>query len=582
MVSQLSAKFAVSRFVHFLVPYWFRGLVVMLCLLFTTVSSLAPPYIIKVMIDDIFPSRQFSLLLVAIGVLLSITLINIVLSIFSDYLYAWAGNRIVRDIRLELFRHLMNLPVSFHLRHKSGDLIFRLNSDVAVIQTALTSSLLNLFHKTLTLIGLATMLCYLNPSLFFLSILVIPFFVWNLIHFQPKVKKIVESIQIQGADIFGHVIERFNQVPLIQLSNKGEDETKHFHSVLDRLIASTMQNVAYSISMGTVSSGLIALTPLIILVWGGYHVMQDVMTIGALVAFLQYASRLFGPVRQLHDLYIWLVRALVSMRRVLEFLQVPTQIAKHQGRKPFIYNRTIELQDVYFTFECEPLLQGVNFKLTKGKTYALVGVSGSGKTTVANLLCGFYNPDRGSIYIDDVPLDQIRLPDTRKHVGLVTQQAHLFRDSIWENIRYGNLNQKPEEIERIIRRVGLDGTDMHADIGEQGSQVSGGQQQRIALARALLRPVELLILDEATTALDPVSEENVLKLVKRTLVGKTLLVISHSFRTVCAVDEVICLSDGRVVEQAPPEELLRRPSYLSRFFQRQQDRGPDGVMENAG
>ncbi len=572
----------VGRFIGFLVPYWFQGFIVSLCLLFTTVSSLAPPYITKVIIDDIFPAKQFSLLLLAVGVLLGITLINMVLSVVSDYLYAWFSNRIVRDIRIELFQHLMNLPLSFHNRQKIGDLIFRLNSDVGVIQSVLTSSVLRFLHNVLTLIGLVLMLCWLNTTLFLLSIVVIPFFVMNLIYFQPRIKRIVESIQQQGSDIFSHVIERFNHVPLIQLTNRSEHETTYFRSVLDGLIASIMRNVMYSVSMGTVSSGLVAVTPMFILGWGGYQVMQGVMTLGALVAFLQYTSRLFGPVQGLHDLYMGLVRGLVSMRRVLEFMQVPTQVEIHEGRKPFVYDRTIEFQDVHFSFEGEPVLQGVNLKLIKGKTYALVGVSGSGKTTLANLLCGFYYPDRGRIRIDGVPLQEIDLQELRQHVGLVSQHVHLFHDSIWENIRYGNFEREPEEIERVIEQVGLNGLDLQAEIGEQGVQVSGGQQQRIALARALLRSVELLILDEATAALDPESEAAIFQRVRRLFRDKTLLLISHRLSVVRDVDEVICLSDGRVVEQGPPGTLLERPGYYGRFFQRQQEEASGSVMEKTG
>lgn len=582
MPPHLSAKFAVGRFGRFLIPYWFQGLIALVCLLFTTVSSLAPPYLTKIIIDDIFPAKQFSLLLLVIGVLLVITLINMMLSFVSDYLYAWAGNCIVRDIRIELFQHLMNLSLSFHHRQNTGDLIFRLNSDVGVIQSVLTSSVLRFLHNVLTLIGLVIMLCWLNTTLFLFCIVVIPFFVANLIYFQPRIKKIVESIQQQGSDIFSHVIERFNNVPLIQLTNRSEHETTHFRSVLDGLIASIMRNVLYSVSMRTVSSGLVAVTPMFILGWGGYQVMQGVMTLGALVAFLQYASRLFGPVQGLHNLYIGLVRGLVSMRRVLEFMQVPTQVETHGGRKPFVYDRTIELQDVHFGFEGQAVLQGVNLNLVKGKTYALVGVSGSGKTTLANLLCGFYHPDRGRILIDGVPLQDIRLPELRQHVGLVSQHVHLFHDSIWENIRYGNFKREPAEIERVIEQVGLNGLDLQAEIGEQGVQVSGGQQQRIALARALLRPVELLILDEATAALDPESEAAIFQRVRRLLCDKTLLLISHRLSVVRDVDEVICLANGRVVEQGPPETLLQRPGYYGRFFQHRQEEDPGAVVEKTG
>lgn len=571
----------IGRFVRFLMPFWFQGLLVLLCIMFTTGSSLAPPFVTKIVIDEIFPTKQFSLLLLALGVLLSFYLINIVLSFLSDYLYAWASNRVVRDMRVELFQHLLNLPLAFHNKQKTGELVFRLNSDVGVVQSVLTSSVLRFLHYVLTLVGLVILLCWLNVTLFLFCVVVIPLFVATLIYFQPRIRKIVEYIQQQGSDISSHVIERFNQVPLIQLTHSSEYEKAQFRSVLDGLIVSIMRNVMYSVTMRTVSSGLVAVTPMFVLGWGGYQVMKDVMTVGALVAFLQYTSRLFGPVQGLHDLYIGLVQGLVSMRRVLEFLQVPSQEERHRGRKPFVYERNIEFRDVHFSYDGQAVLEGVTLNLVKGKTYALVGISGSGKTTLANLLCGFYQPDRGRIVTDGVPLQEIALNELRQHVGLVGQHVHLFHDSVWDNIRYGNFERGGEEIKQAIRAVGLTGIDLQAEIGERGVQVSGGQQQRIALARALLRPVEMLILDEATAALDPASEESIIKHVRRSLHGKTLLLISHRLSVVRDVDEVIFLANGRVVEQGSPDTLLGRTGDFKQFFQRQQEGDSGADVERA-
>ena len=576
-----SNKHVVFQFARFLIPYWFFGFVVLICLVFLTVSSLAPPFVTKLIIDEILPSKRHSVLGFAIGILLAIILVNSVLRIVSDYLYTWAGSRIVRDIRIELYRHLVDLPLTFHNRQNAGDLIFRLNNDVGVVQSVLTSSVLGLLHHALTLIGIVIMLCWLNTELFLLSVVVFPFFVGNLVYFQPRITRIVESLQKQGSDISSHVIERLHHVSLIQLTNQSKHETENFRTLLDKLIGSMMRNVTYSVSMSAVSSFLVAVTPLFILGWGGYQVMLGVMTLGALVAFLQYTSRLFGPVRGLHDLYIGLVRGLVSMRRVLEFMQVRTHVEAHGGRKQFVYDRTIEFKEVHFSFEGQAVLQGVNLNLIKGKTYALVGVSGGGKTTLANLLCGFYSPERGCIHVDGVPLKEIGLNELRQHVGLVSQRVHLFHDSIWENIRYGARGQELQEIEPVIRNVGLDTLDLHAEIGDQGAQLSGGQQQRIAIARAMMRPVELLILDEATAALDPVSEEAIIQYVRRSLHGKTLLLISHRLSVVRDVDEVIFLEKGRVVDQGPPNTLLTRTGYLRRFFHGQQERERSASVENA-
>ena len=294
---------------------------------------------------------------------------------------------------------------------------------------------------------------------------------------------------------------------------------------------------------------------------------------------MQYTTRLFGPLEGLHDLYISLVRGLVSMRRVLEFMQLPTLQEIHKGHKPFVYQHTIELQDVHFRFGDQPVLQGVNLKLVKGKSYALVGMSGSGKTTLANLLCGLYQPDQGRILIDGVPLEEISLRELRVHIGLVSQQVHLFNDTIWDNIHYGNFKCEPSGVEKMIKQVGLNGLDRQAEIGEQGVQLSGGQKQRIALARPLLQPVELLILDEATAALDAESEEDLFQRIQHLYGDQTILLISHRLSAV-PLDLFLACWDTRAISggnqpcfdwtwlDMPDEPPRVRPHHVAAILQR--------------
>lgn len=568
------------RFIKFLLPYWWQELIVLFCVLFTTVGSLVPPYLFKIIIDDILLPKQLEWLILAISVLAGIMLAKLVVSSLSDYLYAWVNNRIVRDLRIALFNHLMTVPLNFHNQQNTGDIIFRLNHDVGVIQAVLSASALRFLHNSLTLIGLIAVLCWMNVELFLLSMVVVPFFVLNLIYFQPKIKRTVEAIQQKGSDIYSYAIERLNNIELVQLHNCYEHETSRFHSALNGLIRSIMRNAFYWISMGTISSGLATLVPVFIMGWGGYQVIQGAVTIGTLVAFLRYTSHLFGPLEDLHDLYMDLVRASVSMNRVFEFLQVPTQTETHSGQRPFIYQHAIVLRDIHLHFDDKPVLKGVDFELVKGNTYALVGASGSGKTTIANLLCGFYHPDKGHILVDGVPLQEISLYDLRQYIGLVSQNVHLFDDTIWENIRYGNFDRKPAEIKRIAYQAGLDGhLDLQGQIGEQGVQLSGGQKQRITLARTLLRQAELLILDEAAAAIDSASEQALLAHIRQLYANKTILLISHRISVVREVDEVICIADGKVVEQGRPRSLLDKQGYFWQLFQNQLEPTPDSLAQ---
>lgn len=564
------------HFLKFLKPYWVHESVVFVLMILGTVSSLAFPYIMKIIIDDVFPNKDYELLIFILLLLLGVTVGNIIISFCSNYLFAWIKNRIMLDIRSHLFDHLIQLPLSFYDRNKSGDVVYRMSSEVDRIQSFITSSALSLVHSLLTLIGLTVALCWLNWQLFLVSIIVIPFLVLNIRYFQPKIRDITERGQKKGSEVMSYLIERFETVQLIQVYNAYHYENNRLWSQLNDLLSINMQNVIYSGAMRSISRFLTSLTPAIILGWGGHKVMLGVLSLGALVAFLQYLSRLFAPFRNLNHLYIALIRVSVSMKRVFEFLEIDVQkITDGSATNPFSFQREIAFTNLNFGYNGQPVLQDFSLRLEKGKKYALVGSSGCGKSSVVNLLCRFYELNTGVITIDHTPLPNIKLYDLREHIGLVTQENQVFHDTIWNNIRYSKPESTPEEINRAVRIAGLNGLIEKAKdgaltlIGDRGSTLSVGQRQRIAIARAILRDSDILILDEATSALDSESEGEIIANLQDLYEDKTMIVISHRLSTIQQVDEVICLDEGRVVEQGTHEELMEKKGYYWRLFRKQ-------------
>ena len=564
------------HFLKFLKPYWVHQSIVFVLMILGTVSSLAFPYIMKIVIDDVFPNEDYELLIFILLLLLGITVGNIIIGFCSNYLFVWINNRIMLDIRSHLFDHLIQLPLSFYDRNKSGDVVYRMSNEVDRIQSFITSSALSLVHSLLTLLGLTVALCWLNWQLFLVSIIVIPFLALNILYFQPKIKDITERGQKKGSEVMSYLIERFESVQLIQVYNAYHYENNRLLSQLNGLMDISMQNVTYSGMMRSISRFLTSLTPAIILGWGGHKVMLGVMSLGALVAFLQYLSRLFAPFRNLNRLYIALIRVSVSMKRVFEFLEIDVQkITDGSATSPFSFQKEIAFTNLNFGYNGQPVLQDFSLRLEKGKKYALVGSSGCGKSSLVNVLCRFYELNTGVITIDHIPITNIKLYDLREHIGLVTQENQVFHDTIWNNIRYSKLESTPKEINQAIRIAGLNEFIENAKdgaltlIGDRGNTLSAGQRQRIAIARAILRDSDILILDEATSALDSESEGEIIANLQDLYEDKTMIVISHRLSTIQQVDEIICLDEGRVVEQGAHEELMEKKGYYWRLFRKQ-------------
>ena len=579
----ISAIFNVSKqrhvfyyFLKFLRPYWVHQSIVFVLMILGTVSSLAFPYIMKIIIDEVFPNKDYELLIWILLLLLGITVGNIIIGFCSNYLFAWINNRIMLDIRSHLFDHLIQLPLSFYDRNKSGDVVYRMSNEVDRIQSFITSSALSLVHSLLTLLGLTVALCWLNWQLFLFSIIVIPFLVLNILYFQPKIKDITERGRKKGSEVMSYLIECFETVQLIQVYNAYNYENNRLWSQLNSLLDINMQNVTYSGAMRSISRFLTSLTPAIILGWGGHKVMLGVMSLGALVAFLQYLSRLFEPFRNINRLYIALIRVSVSMKRVFEFLEIDVQKKTDESAtSPFSFQKEIAFANLNFGYNGQLVLKDFNLRLEKGKKYALVGSSGCGKSSLVNLLCRFYESDTGAITIDHTPILNIKLYELREHIGLVTQENQVFHDTIWDNIRYGKLESTPEEVYRAIRLTGLDEfiekvkNETQMPIGDRGNTLSAGQKQRIAIARAILKDSDILILDEATSALDSESEGEIIANLQDLYEDKTMIVISHRLSTIQQVDEVIYLDKGRVVEKGTPDELVEKKGHYWHLFRKQ-------------
>lgn len=294
------------------------------------------------------------------------------------------------------------------------------------------------------------------------------------------------------------------------------------------------------------------------------------MSLGSLFAFLQYFSRIFSPMQSLNGLYVNYVRTAVSMRRILDLMEIPAISSRSNPQaQPFAFQDRIRFEDVHHAYDKEKIVENLNLELVKGKSYALIGPSGCGKTTLLYLLCGFVQPQNGRITIDGVNIQDMDIHDLRKHIAYGTQAPLLYHDSIRANISYGNSEIPAEAVESVFNAMGFESLSLDTLVGDQGTKISGGQQQRIALARLFLKKGDIVLLDEATSALDSESEGVIYDLLRSYYRDKTILVVSHRWATIQKVEEVICLSDGKIAEQGTPEELMQKRGVCWRLFQDQ-------------
>jgi ABC-type multidrug transport system fused ATPase/permease subunit len=563
----------ILRFAGYLKPYWGKELILLLLMILASAGALVSPYVLKIIIDTVFPAHDYSLLIQILLILLGVNVLRLGISYFSDYLFVWIGNHVTRDIRMDLFRHLLQLPISFFNRNKAGDLVHRVNSEVNSIQSILTGAVVRLINSSCSVIGLTTMLCILNWRLFLLSMAVIPFIFLNTRWFQPKIQKNIKKSREKDSDILSFLMERFSNIKLIKSYVRQDYESNKLLKKIREQIGLNIKDVQLTATTRNITMLFTMLVPILIFGVGGKQVMAGTMTIGSLVAFIQYMNRIFDPFRDLMGFYFDAIRASVSMQRIFELFEIKPE--ETGGEKDISMQKDIVFRQVRFSYEQLPVLQDFSFTFYYGKKYALVGGSGCGKSTLTSLLCRFYEPQKGDIRIGNMKLSKINIAVLRRRIALITQDNQLFHESIAENIRYGKLDSTKEEIEISVIQASIaehirqlpDTFDTLT--GDRGAGLSGGQQQRIAIARAILKDADVIILDEATSALDSDSEKNILEHLCRSYAEKTMIIISHRLSAIRDMEEIVCMDRGIMIENGTHEELIGRKGFYWQLFREQ-------------
>ena len=563
------------KFLRFIKPYWGQEILLFVLMVLVSAGTLVSPYVLKIIIDDIIPSGNLKYLLQILAILVTINLVRIFIGFCSDYLYTWISNHIMLDIRKELFNRILHFPVGFFDKNKTGDVTHRINEEVNNVQGMLTGSLMRFIRNTLTLAGLAVALCLLNWKLFLVSMVVLPFVIINTRHFQPRIHKLYTQSREKDADVLDFFGERFNNIKLIKTFNRYHLENIKLTEKIKYMISLNLKSTIQSSTTQSISTFLISLSPLIVFAWGGQQVITGAMSLGALIAFIQYLNRIFNPVNDSMSLYWDVVRTSVSMKRIFEFMELPTEKLFDESGNRIKLNTPLTFENVTFKYENVYIFENFNLTLIPGKSYAIVGSSGCGKSTLINLLCRFYEPEKGNIRFGNKNIEEFDIHALRNRISLISQDVSLFRGSIAENIQYGDLQSDTDRIEHAARLAGLSNMvnetieGLNSNLGNEGAKISGGQKQRIAIARALLKDSDIIVLDESTSAMDSECEKEILENIFRLFKDKIIILISHRLSAISYVDEIFCLHKGKLVEKGSHSELVARKGFYLNLVKQQ-------------
>jgi subfamily B ATP-binding cassette protein MsbA len=544
-----------------------------LFLLFASLISLALPWIVRKQVDRILLQSEAPSLLLLAGLIL-LFMIQAAFSFGHNYLMGAVGQRVLAQLRIDLFAHLQSLSLPFFSRRRTGELLSRLTNDLGVVQALATELPVNLIRQVVILTGGIGIIVYMNWRLALLTLLLIPVVVTAARWMGKRLKKLSRSVQDEMADTTVLMEEMISGIRTIKSFGREEHERRRFSVQTEKTLQVVLKRLRISAAFGPmmIFFGTSAATGL--LWYGAGEVIVKKTTPGEMIAFVIYAVIITGPFGSLARLFSQLQESLGAGQRVFELLDTPAQIADLPGARPLPAIRgEVKFEEVSFQYLADqPVLTGVSFTVQPAEKVALVGPSGAGKSTLISLLHRFYDPTSGEITIDGLALREVQLQSYYRHIAYVPQEVVLFGGTIRENILYGKLDATAEEIMAASRAahahdfITAFSKGYETRVGEKGLTLSGGQRQRIALARAFLKNPRILILDEATAYLDNESESFIQEALERLMAGKTTFMIAHRLTTIRKADRILVLSQGALVEQGDHQELMKRSGLYYHLY----------------
>jgi ATP-binding cassette subfamily B protein len=598
-----------SRIFAYAKPYWGNIAIVLIAIIVISLIELIPPLLYRAFIDIVIPNKDFRQLTILALAMIGIPIISGLIGIVERYFSAKAGEGIIYDLRQEMYDHLQRMSLRFFTHTRSGEIVSRFNSDVVGAQNAITGTIPNIVTNLVTLISTLVVMITIDARLTFLSIAVLPLFLLPTRRVARILRDIRRKAMEFNADLSSLITETLsiNGALLVKTFGRQKEESERFRSINENVrdIGVRRALVGRWFFMGLGISGAIGTA---LIYWaGGYLVMTDVLTIGTIVAFAAYLTRLYGPISSLTNVQVDFATSMVSFERVFDYLDLSIEIQdKPKAIKLSTIQGRITFDNVSFSYpidenghkedknEWQPpqektdksnfflpditrrwALKDVSFEISPGQLVALVGHSGAGKTTITYLLPRLYDPTHGNILLDGSDIRDITQKSLVDQIGMVTQETYLFHDTIRINLLYARPEANNEEIISACQAAHIhefiqglpDGYD--TVVGERGYRLSGGEKQRMAIARVILKDPRILVLDEATSHLDSQNEALIQAALAPLMEGRTNLVIAHRLSTILAADKILVLDRGQLIEQGTHNTLLNQRGLYAELYETQ-------------
>ncbi|HET7250442.1 MAG TPA: ABC transporter ATP-binding protein [Gemmatimonadales bacterium] len=587
--------------VRILRPHWRLLSIAGAAVLVEGAADLVGPWPIKIVLDYVIGSRQppawldtlaryapghgqQAFLALAVIVLLTVTVASAVSSYTEDYLTTTVGQRVMHDLRHDLYHHIQRLSLSEYDRQRTGDLISRITGDIEAIQDLVASALLGIVLNVLVLTGMIAIMFALNWRFTLVALAITPFLFLEVYSLTRRSKRATSAVRRKQGEVVAVAQESLSSLRVVQAFGQEDYEE-------ERLERETLESIRLALDarklkarLSPIVDVLVAIGTCLVLWYGSHLVLNGALTPGALVVFVLYLGKMYKPMRDLSKLTDTVAKALVGAERIEEIAAIESQVRDLPGaRQAPRFRGEITLDHVRFGFdETQSVLTDVCCAIGAGQFVALVGPSGGGKSTVLSLIARFYDPRDGVVRIDGVDVRSYTLKSLRRQISFVLQDTILFRAPIWQNIAYGKPEASHEEIVRAARLANAHDFILHTPhgyetmVGERGVSLSGGERQRIAIARAIIRDAPILLLDEVSTGLDAQAEEVVFEALARLIAGRTTVVVSHRLATIRNADRIFVLDGGTIVESGTHEELVSQQKLYAQLHDiqlREEDRG---------
>ena len=559
-----------------LAPYRTKVILMFISLLFATAAALAPPPLAKLAIDNgIVPGDMTALTWIVVAFMVS-ALVYWGATYAQTYLVGWIGQRALQDLRIQLFGHLQGMSVGFYSRRRAGVLISRMSNDVEALDTLVSDGIVTLFGSSLTLIGTAAILFWLDPELALITYTVFPVLGLASVAFRIVSADAYKATREKVASITAYLQETLSGIRVVRSFAQEPRHLERFEELNEENREANMKTVYLNAAYFPGVELMSGLATAGILLYGGLQAVDGEITIGVLVAFLAALNNFFDPIQQLSQLYTTYQSGMAALDKIFELLDEEPDLVDAPDALDLPRLRgEIVLDGVTFGYGADGALalDDVSLHVPPGQTVALVGTTGAGKSTLAKLVARFYDPTAGAVLVDGHDLRGVTAHSLRSQMGIVPQEAFLFSGTIGENIAFGRPSASDEEVRAAAHAVGADvfieGLEHGYDtpIGERGVQLSAGQRQLVAFARALVADPRILVLDEATSNVDVHTESRIENGLRRLLAGRTAIVIAHRLSTIERAGQIVVLEHGKIVEQGSHEELLALRGHYWRLHE---------------